>query len=151
MIKKSILWRFFHPRHGGKYKKIQNFDKSFGSKKVDLPKGFEFVFFKTFIYSVFNVFEGFCEKRKMMFVFYNRFLKIFDFMIFENFKKEWCFHWKPEKISGPPRNGVLTSEMWSLAIFLQSTKNFIKQNWVEICFFDPKPFVIFLEKIWKTS
>ena len=27
-------------------------------------------------------------EKKMLFVFYNRFLKIFDFMIFENFKKE---------------------------------------------------------------
>ena len=149
---KDCTLEIFLPGYGKKRQKNRILQTNFESKRVDLPKEFDFSFFSQITFFMFcYVFWRFWQKKKNFVFFYKNFQNIVKFQIVRQFEKNDVLVENKNEISRQLQDGVSTLKMETLRFFLQSRKNFIIKKQLEISFFYANFLFIFLKKSRKNS
>ena len=85
---KDCTLEIFLPGYGKKRQKNRILQTNFESKRVDLPKEFDFSFFHKLHFSCFvTCFEGFGKKKKTLYFSTKFFKTLWNFKLFDNLKK----------------------------------------------------------------
>ena len=105
---KDCTLEIFLPGYGKKRQKNRILQTNFESKRVDLPKEFDFSFFSQITFFMFcYVFWRFWQQKKKLCIFLQNFSKHCEISNCSTIWKKWCFGWKQKwNITTAPRWGI---------------------------------------------